>query len=94
MCKPAWEPEAKPKAWSSPEKSLEQNQFWGVFEECLKIMPPRIGEVFVLREVMGESIEDICKNLEITETNCSVILYRGRARLRTCLEHIWFGGAR
>lgn len=87
-----WEPEAAPRSWSNPEKSLEQTQFWGVFEQCLRIMSPRTGEVFVLREVMGESIEDICKNLEITETNCSVILYRARARLRTCLEQNWFGG--
>lgn len=86
-----WDPAAKPRAWSSPEQALERDQFWGIFEQCLKIMSPRIGEVFVLREVMGESIGDICKNLEITETNCSVMLYRARARLRTCLEHNWFG---
>lgn len=88
-----WDAEAKPKAWSNPEASLEQSQFWAVFEQCLKIMSPRTGEVFVLREVMGESIDDICKNLEITETNCSVILFRARARLRTCLEQNWFGMA-
>ena len=70
-----WDPEAKPRSWSSPEQALERDQFWGVFEQCLKIMSPRIGEVFVLREVMGESIGDICKNLEITEANCSVMLY-------------------
>lgn len=87
-----WEPEARPTAWSSPEKSLEQSEFWAVFDLCLKAMSPRVGEVFVLREVMGEAIADICKSLDITETNCSVMLYRARARLRACLENNWFGG--
>lgn len=88
-----WEPEAAPRTWSSPEKALEQSEFWGVFEGCLQMMPPRTGEVFVMREVMGESIADICHTLDISESNCSVILFRARANLRGCLEQKWFQGA-
>jgi RNA polymerase sigma-70 factor (ECF subfamily) len=88
-----WQPEAMPHPWSSPEKAVEQREFWGVFERCLQAMPPRIGEVFVLREVLGESIEDICKALDISASNCSVMLFRARASLRSCLQQKWFGGA-
>lgn len=87
-----WEPEAMPRVWSSPEKAVEQIEFWGVFERCLQVMSPRIAEVFVLREVLGESIEDICKNLGISASNCSVMLFRARASLRGCLQRNWFIG--
>jgi RNA polymerase sigma-70 factor (ECF subfamily) len=53
-------------------------------------LPRRIAQVFMLREVMGFSIEEICKDMQITTSNCSVILYRARLRLRNCLEKKWF----
>lgn len=88
-----WEPAAAPRSWSSPDKALEQRQFWGLFERCLQRMPARLAEVFVLREVMGESIEDICQTLGITASNCSVMLFRARATLRACLENNGFAAA-
>lgn len=88
-----WELAAKPRTWSSPEKVFEQGEFSGVFERCLKIMSPRMGEVFVLREVLGESIEDICQNLGITAADCSAMLFRARAGLRGCMQEGWFAGA-
>lgn len=88
-----WQPAAAPGSWNSPEAAMNQSEFWGVFEHCLQGLPVRTGEVFYLREVVGESIADICKNLDISETNCSVMLFRARARLRECLERKWFGTA-
>jgi RNA polymerase sigma-70 factor (ECF subfamily) len=88
-----WQPAAVPATWDQPEAAFERAEFWTVFEDCLRTMPARLAETFVLREVMGESIQDICKNLECTETNCSVMLFRARLRLRGCLEENWFGGS-
>lgn len=79
-----------PGDWGAPETALEQKQFWEVFERCCRSIPPQTAQVFMLREVMGDSIEEICKNLGITATNCSVMLYRARVRLRQCLEAQWF----
>lgn len=87
-----WDKALKPRAWEDPEGALQQQQFWKVFEVCLRYMPAKTAEVFTLREVFGEAIESICKNLEITATNCSVMLYRARMRLRTCLDEKWFSG--
>lgn len=89
-----WQEVFMPHAWNHPEAALEQREFWETFEACLRVMPARIAEVFMLREVLGEAIDAICKNLAITETNCSVMLYRARMRLRACLEQNWFGGSR
>jgi RNA polymerase sigma-70 factor (ECF subfamily) len=88
-----WGPGAKPQVWGSPESTMEQKQFWQIFQQCLKGMPARLQEVFVLREVMGEPIDAICKNLGITQSNCSVMLYRARMRLRPCLQVNWYDAA-
>lgn len=39
---------------------------------------------------MGLSVEEICKEPGLCATNCSVLLHRGRMRLRGCLENGWF----
>ncbi|MFB9156379.1 sigma-70 family RNA polymerase sigma factor [Chromobacterium violaceum] len=77
------------RAWSGPESQLVSKQFWQVFEECSKVMPRRTAMVFAMREVMGMEIADICNNLEITATNCSVLLYRARMSLRECFSTRW-----
>lgn len=87
-----WNRSERPRAWEDPEGALQQQQFWTVFEICLRYLPSKTAEVFTLREVFGEAIESICKNLGITATNCSVMLYRARMRLRTCLDEKWFSG--
>ncbi|MGL4995335.1 MAG: sigma factor-like helix-turn-helix DNA-binding protein, partial [Deefgea sp.] len=57
---------------------------------CATKMPRRTAMVFAMREVMELEINDICNQLEITTTNCSVLLYRARMSLRLCLEQNWF----
>jgi RNA polymerase sigma-70 factor, ECF subfamily len=48
--------------------------------------------VFLLREWMEFDTAEICKELAITSTNCHVMLYRARMRLRECVETNWFSG--
>ena len=79
-----------PDDWPAPDKSLENAQFWRVFETCVQVMPARAARVFVMREVMELSTEEICKELGITATNCWVMLHRARLALRECLEIKWF----
>ncbi|HWQ40068.1 MAG TPA: sigma-70 family RNA polymerase sigma factor [Burkholderiales bacterium] len=82
---------APPQAWEDPELSLEQKRFWEVFERCSAALPRQTARVFAMRELMGLSTESICKELDISPTNCWVILYRARMALRECLELNWFG---
>ena len=56
-------------------------------------MPERTARVFMLREVMELTTEEICQELAITPTNLWVILHRARVSLRACLDIKWFGGA-
>jgi RNA polymerase sigma-70 factor (ECF subfamily) len=80
-----------PAHWGDPDRAFENRQFWEVFEACAKLMPATTARVFVMREVLELSTEEICKELGITTTNCWVMLHRARLSLRACLELKWFG---
>jgi len=81
-----------PSDWgSNPRKVLEHREFQVVLERCLKHMPQRQAEAFVLREVEEMTTPEICDSLAVTETNLFALLHRARMRLRQCLEINWFG---
>jgi len=82
--------ENPPADWGNPESALSQQQFFDVMQMCLEKLPPNTARVFVMREVMDLTSEEICKELSITSTNLWVILYRARIVLRQCLEQNWF----
>ena len=53
-------------------------------------LPGQQGRVFMMREWLELSSEEICKELNLTPTNLYVQLHRARLRLRECLELNWF----
>ncbi len=78
-----------PSDWGSPARALEDKRFREAFELCAKAMPARNARVFIMREVLDMSTEEICKELGITPTNLWVILHRARLSLRECIEIKW-----
>ncbi|TFH86332.1 sigma-70 family RNA polymerase sigma factor [Billgrantia azerbaijanica] len=84
-----WREEARPVSWGEPEAVFENEHFWRVFDACMIALPDTIARVFSLRELMGLSTAEICRELDIKENNCWVILHRARLRLRACLERGW-----
>lgn len=82
-----------PADWGDPEKSFEDRRFWEALERCLELMPARTARAFMMREVMEEKSDDVCKDLLVTSTNLWVMLHRARLSLRECLNSKWFGGA-
>lgn len=84
-----WRKDSQPTDWGQPEKAFKNEQFWQVFEICLESMKENVARVFMMREFLGLDTDEICKELEISESNCWVILHRARSRLRVCLENKW-----
>jgi RNA polymerase sigma-70 factor (ECF subfamily) len=84
---------ASPAAWGNPEQALSQRKFFEVLEGCMAGLPKNTARAFMLREVIGEDTEQICRELHISAANCWVMLYRARMLLRACLEQRWFQGA-
>lgn len=83
-----------PADWGNPEAALENSRFRTAFELCLQRLPERTARVFAMREVMEMPTEEICQELQITATNCWVMLHRARLTLRECLELSWFDTSR
>lgn len=76
-------------SWGDPHASLEQQRFWAAFVACLEALSPVQARAFHLRELDGLSTEEICKELNISSTNCWVMLHRARLGLQQCLETRW-----
>ena len=81
-----------PDDWGRPDKALHNQQFLEAFDVCLDRLKPMIARVFTLRELVGQTVEEICNELGISATNCGVMLYRARMGLRRCLEVNWPSG--
>ncbi len=80
-----------PANWGNPEQDLQSQQFFAVLEACTEKMPATMARVFLMREWLELSSDEICKELGLSSTNLYVTLHRARLRLRECLELNWFG---
>jgi RNA polymerase sigma-70 factor (ECF subfamily) len=79
-----------PADWGNPEQELHSHQFMVMMDACANKLPAVQGRLFLMREWLELSVEEICKDLNLTPTNLYVQLHRARLRLRACLELNWF----
>lgn len=80
-----------PAEWGgNPADLFRQKEFLDQFMKCLSGLSPNQANAFTLREIEGADTGEICKVLNVTETNLWVILHRARLLLRRCLETRWF----
>jgi RNA polymerase sigma-70 factor (ECF subfamily) len=80
-----------PSDWGNPEQLYERTEFLELLQMCVDKLPANLGRIFMLREWLEYETEQICNEMKITSTNCFVMLYRARMRLRECLELSWGG---
>jgi RNA polymerase sigma-70 factor (ECF subfamily) len=82
---------SSPGDWGDPQQTLQQSQFFKVLDACVERLPPALGRLFLMREWLELSCEEVCKELSLTPTHLYVQLHRARLRLRECLNIHWFG---
>jgi len=72
-----------PNAWQAetPESLLASEQLKGKMEQAVDQLPEMQKTVLILREIEGLEMEEICKILDISESNSRVLLHRARTRL-------------
>ena len=75
---------------SDPGQALHDAEFRQVLESCLAKLPPRVAQVFWLREAQEMKSDSICAELRITPANLWAMLHRARLGLRRCLSIHWF----
>lgn len=77
-------------SWGQPPADCEAEVFareaWEIIETCHETLPRAQRIAYYLREVEGLTAPEICKELNVSVTNLGVLLYRGRNRLRECVE--------
>ena len=79
------------KKWrSDPGKSIENQEFWCVIDNCIDKLPSNLDSAFRMRDLEQLAMSDICEALGITSTNLSVRLHRARVLLRDCIDRNWF----
>jgi RNA polymerase sigma-70 factor, ECF subfamily len=80
-----------PTNWGgNPADLYREKKFLDQLTKCLAGLSPNHANAFTLREIEGAETVEICKVLNVTETNLWVILHRARMQLRRCLEIHWF----
>lgn len=84
-----WHLSERPVAWSLPDQSAENQDFWRVFEACLEHLPAKQAQVFMLREFIEFETDEICSKMQLSVNNLNVLIYRARVKLRECLENTW-----
>jgi len=77
--------------WASPPQEADKNAFNREIrvnlEECLDGVTTEQRMAFLLREVEEMGSDQICQTMKISRSNLGVVLFRGRNKLRECLEH-------
>jgi RNA polymerase sigma-70 factor (ECF subfamily) len=48
-----WESDERPATWGNPTETLQDKQFWKVFELCLEGLPGQQAKVFMMREYVA-----------------------------------------
>ena len=80
-----------PARWSAePEAEASKKEFWDRFVQCLKRLSPSLADAFVLREMDLMAPNEVCEQLNISDTGLWSRLHRARLNLRDCLEKNWF----
>ena len=86
-----WTEETTPVEWcETPEKALGKPRFCAILEHCLKELPERIADAFMLHKLEGLERAEICDILRLSDDNYCAMLHRARTHLRRCLEYDWF----
>ncbi|MDO6681292.1 RNA polymerase factor sigma-70 [Oceanobacter sp. 5_MG-2023] len=88
-----WQADERPQHWGAPQRLVYERQFWQVFDACLNHLPAQQARVFMMREFLELSSNEICSAQSVSVSNLHVLLYRARLQLRECLENNWFSGA-
>jgi RNA polymerase sigma-70 factor, ECF subfamily len=80
-----------PKEWKpEADEVMHRDEFWKTMRDCLRKLPEKVANVFMLREMEDVESKEICAMLSISESNLWVMLHRARMALRECLAVNWF----
>lgn len=77
-----------PSPWHSdqPDQLLASEQLQQQLSQAIDQLPANQQAVLILREMEGLTMEEVCKILDISESNARVLLHRARTKLWQVVE--------
>ena len=81
-----------PAAWSTPDASVERDQFFRVVDLCVNNLPAKPARVFSMKEFLECEAAEICDTLGISKADYWQCLSRARKQIHLCINERWFGG--
>lgn len=81
-----WQLDNAPSNLKQSEDYFYSEEFWVIFEACLTCLPAKQARVFMMREFLELSSNEICHELSLTTANLHTMLYRARLQLQHCLS--------
>jgi len=86
-----WIKEHAPGSWD-PHKLDDEDDgaLMRVIQYCISLLSPKMAATFNMKTLDDIPTEEICKELDISESNLWVLLHRSRLQLRECVENQWY----
>ena len=80
-----------PAVWhaDTPDDLLASQELRGCVDIAIKALPPMQRAAVTLRDMQGLDMENICKVLEVSESNGRVLLHRARNRIQAAIEEFY-----
>lgn len=75
-----------PEVLEETENAVYSEEFWLILEVCLVHLPAKQARVFMMREFLELSTQEICNKVRITAEHFHVLMYRARLQLQRCLS--------
>ena len=76
--------------WANPHDELNSKQFFEILDICIEQLPPKIAEIFSMRELLEFESQEILKLLKIKKDDYWQAMSRARKQLQLCLNTNWF----
>lgn len=85
-----WNSKASPQDWGNDvPKDMLNKELKTVLMQCIGKLKENHRRLILLKLVDEEDTNDICKELNISDTNYWVLIHRAKLKLRACLEKNW-----
>ncbi len=80
-----------PTIWhaDTPDDLLASQELRACINTALKDLPPMQRAAITLRDMQGLNMENICKILEVSESNGRVLIHRARNRIQAAIEEFY-----
>jgi len=77
-----------PSFWhaDTPDSILSSSQLQACIDNALKELPQLQRTILSLRDIQGLEMDQICKILDVSESNARVLLHRARSRIREAID--------